>query len=428
MNEDNKKSSPNKSLQEKIPNDEKNKHVHFWTIKFPVFFSVMKKYFSTNKTSRRFILFLIAVIIIYSVLLLNYSFSPVSKGNVNVMVNIPTGTSFRESAEILNKAGLIKNRFFFYSLAMIKGARRNIRAGEYEFNTSYTPWTIIDKLVRGEIKIYKVTICEDLSLREIADILDRDKLIDKEVFFELSRDKEFLESLNIKADSIEGYLFPETYYLNRSMNTRRIMKKMVDTFWQKVPPGMIQKADEIGLSENQFITLASMIGKESGDNFEKPFIAAVFYNRLKKGMRLQSDPTAVYDMDNFDGKVYRSHLRRDSPYNTYIIKGLPPGPIANPGLTSLKATLNPAPVDYLYFVSKRDGTHYFSSSLSEHNKAISRYIYQKGEKVPQLENKKPQLEESPLQQESNIMQQLQGNILQQIDVIKTPQLEYKKPK
>jgi UPF0755 protein len=428
MNEDNKKDAPNKSLKEKASADKNDCHKHFLKIKFPVFFGVMKKYFSTNKKARRIILFLIAAVFIYSILLLNYSFSPVDKGSVNVMVNIPTGTSFRESTEILNKAGLIKNRFFFYSLAALKGARRNIRAGEYEFNTSYTPWTIIDKLVRGEIKIYKVTICEDLSLREIAEILDRDKLINKDIFFELSRDKEFLESLNIKADSIEGYLFPETYYLNRSMNTHRIMKKMVDTFWQKVTPGMIQKAGDIGLNENQFITLASMIGKESGDNFEKPFIAAVFYNRLKKGMRLQSDPTAVYDMDNFDGKVYRSHLRRDSPYNTYIIKGLPPGPIANPGLTSLKATLNPAPVDYLYFVSKRDGTHYFSSSLSEHNKAISRYIYQKNEKIQQLENSKPQFEAGPLQQESNIMQQLQGNILQQIEVIKTPQLEYKKPK
>jgi UPF0755 protein len=426
MNEDNKKNTPDKSLKEKNSHENHN-HVHFWTFKFPVFISVMKKYFATNKTARRIILFLIAVIFIYVILLLNYSFSPAGKGNLNVMVNIPSGTSFRESGEILYKAGLIKNRFFYYSLAMIKGARRNIRAGEYEFNTSYTPWTIIDKLVRGEIKIYKVTICEDLSLREIAAILDKDKLIDKEIFFELSRDKEFLESLNIKADSIEGYLFPETYYLNRSMNTRRIMKKMVDTFWQKVTPAMIQKAGEIGLNANQFITLASMIGKESGDNFEKPYIAAVFYNRLKKGMRLQSDPTAVYDMDNFDGKVYRSHLRRDSPYNTYLIKGLPPGPIANPGLTSFKATLNPAPVDYLYFVSKRDGTHYFSSSLVEHNKAITRYIYQKGEKIQQHENNKSQFEGNRLPYENNIMQQLPGNIMQHIEAKKTPQLEYKKP-
>jgi UPF0755 protein len=428
MNEDDKKNAPNKPLKEKISKDKNNGHKHFWKIKFPVFFSVMKKYFSTNKTVRRIILFFIAVIFIYAILLLNYSFSPVDKRNVNVMVNIPTGTSFRESGEILFRAGLIKNRFFFYSLAMIKGARRNIRAGEYEFNTSYSPWTIIDKLVRGEIKIYKVTICEDLSLREIAEILDKDKLINKEIFFELSRDKEFLESLNIKAESIEGYLFPETYYLNRSMNTRRIMKKMVDTFWQKVTPVMIQKAGDIGLNTHQFITFASIIGKESGDNFDKPFIAAVFYNRLKKGMRLQSDPTAVYDMDSFDGKVYRSHLRRDSPYNTYIIKGLPPGPIANPGLTSLKATLNPAPVDYLYFVSKRDGTHYFSSSLIEHNKAVNRYIYQKNETIQQHEDNKPQLEDNKLPRfEGNILQQLEGNILQKIDDKKAQQLYYKKP-
>jgi UPF0755 protein len=399
MNEDNKKNTTNKPLNKSNRTDKNYGHTHFWTRKFPIFFGFMKKYFSTNKTARRSILFLIAVISIYSILLLNYSFSSIDSQNVNVVVNIPTGSSFWESAEILNKAGLIKNRFFFYSLAMIKRARRNIRAGEYEFNTSFTPWTIIDKLMRGEIKIYKVIIREDLSLREIFEILDKDKLINKEIFFELSRDKEFLESLNIKAESIEGYLFPDTYYLNRSMNTRRIMKKMVDTFWQKVTPAMIQKANDMGFNSHQFITLASIIGKESGDNFDKPFIAAVFYNRLKKGMRLQSDPTAIYDMDNFEGKVFRSHLRRDSPYNTYIIKGLPPGPIANPGLTSLKATLNPAPVDYLYFVSKRDGTHYFSSSLVEHNKAVNRYIFLKNAKPQQYEYNKPQqLEDKKTQQ------------------------------
>jgi UPF0755 protein len=193
--------------------------------------------------------------------------------------------------------------------------------------------------------------------------------------------------LNIKADSIEGYFFPDTYEFNRSMNTRQIMKKMVDTFWKKVTPGMIKRAGDLGLSLHQFITLSSLIGKEACNDSEKPKIAAVFYNRLKKRMRLQSDPTAVYDMDSFAGKVLRSHLKRKSPYNTYLIKGLPPGPIANPGLASLKATLEPAHVDYLYFVSKKDGTHHFSSSLAEHNQAVNRYKNIKDEKIQQLEEK-----------------------------------------
>ena len=234
---------------------------------------------------------------------------------------------------------------------------------------------MIDKLLRGEIKNYRVIIPEDLSLREIAALLDEAKLINKEDFFELARDEDFLESLNIKADSIEGYLFPETYFFDRSMSTRQIMKIMVSQFWKKVTPEMIKRAGDLGFNIHQFVTFASIIGKESGDDAEKPMISAVFHNRLKKKMRLQSDPTAVYDLDNFDGKVLRSHLKRNSPYNTYIIKGLPPGPIANPGLTSLKAALYPAPVNYLYFVSKKDGSHFFSSSLDVHNQAINRYRY-----------------------------------------------------
>ena len=215
--------------------------------------------------------------------------------------------------------------------------------------------------------------------RKSPHVLIEYKLIDKEDFFELARDEEFLESLNIKAESIEGYLFPDTYYFNRSMSTRQIMKIMVDQFWKKVTPEMIKRAEELGFNTHQFVTFASIIGKESGNDAEKPMISAVFHNRIKKKMRLQSDPTAVYDLENFEGKVLRSHLRRNSPYNTYIIKGLPPGPIANPGLASLKAALYPAPVNYLYFVSKKDGSHYFSTSLAEHNQAINRYRYIKNE-------------------------------------------------
>ncbi len=343
-----------------------------------------KKYFASHEIIRRGFIVLAAATFLYAALMLNYSFRSINTKNVNVVIDIPTGASFWKSMEILDEAGLIKNRFFFYNLAVIKRARLKIRAGEYEINSLITPWQMINKLMRGDIKRYFVLIHEDLSMREIADILISKKLINKEMFFELATDKEFLESLNIKAESIEGYLFPDTYEFNRSMNTRRIMKKMVETFWKKVTPEMIQQAKSMGLNEHQFVTFASMVGKESATNFEKPLIAAVFYNRIKKGMRLQSDPTAVYNLDSFEGKVLRSHLKRKSPYNTYLIKGLPPGPIANPGLDSLKAVLNPEPVNYLYFVSKNDGTHYFSSSLDEHNQAVKQYISIKNKQIQQL--------------------------------------------
>lgn len=338
-----------------------------------------------NKIIRCGILFISAIFFIYAALLLNYSFSPIDTKNVNMVIDIPTGASFWKSMKILDQAGLIKNRFFFYNLAVIQRARLKIRAGEYEFNTLITPWEMMKKLKRGDVKVYRVTVPEDLSLQEIAEILDKEKLINKEIFFEMASDKEFLESLNIKADSVEGYLFPDTYKFNRSMNTRWIMQQMVDNFRKKVTPEMILEANKRGLSEHQFVTFASIIGKESGNNEEKPKISAVFHNRLKKKMPLQSDPTAVYDLDDFAGKVLRSHLKRKSPYNTYLIKGLPPGPIANPGLDSLKAVLKPDPGDFLYFVSRNDGTHTFSSSLAEHNQAVKQYFYLKNQQIQQLE-------------------------------------------
>jgi len=320
------------------------------------------------------ILAAVVVIVLFGVLLINYATNSIdNEKNITVLVEIPTGSSFLKVTKILNQAGLVKSRFFFYSLAMTKRATRSIRAGEYEFNTSLTPVAVIDKLIRGEIKNYLVTIPEDFSMEEIAIRLAYSKLIDEETFFELARDKNFLESLGIKADSIEGYLFPDTYLFDRSMSTRQIMKIMVSQFWKKVTPEMLKTAGELGFNPHQFVTFASIVGKESGDNAEKPMISAVFHNRLKKKMRLQSDPTAVYDLDNFDGKVLRKHLKRNSPYNTYIIRGLPPGPIANPGLTSLRAALYPASVNYLYFVSKKDGSHFFSDSLDMHNEAIYRY-------------------------------------------------------
>ncbi|MBN1365370.1 MAG: endolytic transglycosylase MltG [Syntrophaceae bacterium] len=360
---------------------------HPWVNKISVLSGFLRRVLLTNKSVRYGIIFLITFIFIFFALLFNYSVSSIDKKSLTVVVDIPTGSSFLEITEILDKAGLIKNHFLFYSLAFIKRATRHIRAGEYEFNTSITtPWAMINKLMRGKIKKYEVIIREDLSLRDIAVILNKDKLINKEIFFELARDKDFLESLNIEAESIEGYLFPDRYEFDRSMNTRRIMKKMVDTFWKRVTPSMRQRASDLKLNMNQFVTLASIIGKESGNSFEKPFISAVFYNRMKRGMRLQSDPTAVYDMDNFEGKVLRSHLRRKSPYNTYLIKGLPPGPIGNPGLYSLKAAINPAPIECFYFVSKKDGTHHFSSSLEEHNQAVNRYKKIKDEQIQQLKD------------------------------------------
>lgn len=313
----------------------------------------------------------LTAVIVFGILLLDYATAPIDEDNIAVVtVDIPVGSSFLRATKILDEAGLVKNMFLFNLLAFTKRATRVIRAGEYEFSTSMTPATVIRKLVRGEIKVYRVTIPEDFNIREIAHRLDYFRLIDKNLFFELARDRKFLASLGIPADSIEGYLFPETYTFNRSMSTRQIMSVMVSQFWSKVTPEMVHKAQEMGFTLHELVTFASLIGKESGYHDEKDLISAVFHNRLKKKKRLQSDPTAVYDFEDFQGKVLLSHLKRNSPYNTYIIQGLPPGPIANPGLSSIRAVLNPAPVKYLYFVSKNDGTHAFSETIQQHNEAV----------------------------------------------------------
>jgi len=321
-------------------------------------------------------LLLLLVVTLTAIVFFRYAHSPVDHPTVVRIVDIPKGASFFRITEIMNDAGLVANRPFFWLLALGKGARKQIRAGEYEITGSLSPSEILDKLVRGEIKSYTVMLPEDITVSDIAKRLLADKLINEKEFMALTVDKEFLGSLGIEADSIEGYLFPETYQFDRSMTTREVVRIIVRQFWKEITPEMRKRAEKMGLTFDEWLTLASIIGKESGNKEEKPLISAVFHNRLKRGMKLQSDPTAVYHLEQAGTpvkKVLRSHLRQDTPYNTYLIKGLPPGPIANPGIDSLRAALYPANVNYLYFVSKKDGTHEFSSSFDAHSESISRY-------------------------------------------------------
>ncbi|MDI6777055.1 MAG: endolytic transglycosylase MltG [Syntrophales bacterium] len=304
---------------------------------------------------------------------LNYAETPSDNQNRTSTVNIPRGTSFSEVTDVLYKAGMIKYRPFFCLLAVLENAPKRIKAGEYELVSSLSPIEVIDKLVRGDIKKHPILIPEDITVREIAVRLVSLGLVNEDEFMTLARDPSFLNSLGIEGTTAEGYLYPDTYMFNRAMGTREIIKIMVDQFWKKVTPEMINRAGEIGLTVSEFVTLASIIGKESGRSDEKVLISAVFHNRLKRKMKLQSDPTAVYNCEHFNGDIKISDLRRNTPHNTYKIKGLPPGPIGNPGIDSLYAVLYPAPVDYLFFVSKKDGSHHFSSSLTAHNQAVLKY-------------------------------------------------------
>lgn len=298
---------------------------------------------------------------------------PVPERNSTVLVDIHRGDRFLEIVDTLERKGVIRNKVYFYLLAMFRGAAHHIKAGEYEFPPEIPPYAILEKLIKGDIKRYRVTIPEDLTVQEIADRLEQFGLIDRKYFIALSEDREFLLSLGIEGDTIEGYLYPETYFFDRSMGAREIMIRMVAEFWKHITPAMKNRAHTLGFTLQEWITLASIIGKETGYGEEKDLVSAVFHNRLKKGMKLQSDPTAVYNIKDFNGPIKRRHLDMASSHNTYRINGLPPSPIANPGLDSLQAALYPATVNYLYFVSRNNGTHFFSTNYISHHQAVKKY-------------------------------------------------------
>jgi UPF0755 protein len=229
--------------------------------------------------------------------------------------------------------------------------------------------------------LHPVTIPEGFTRDQIADVLAAKGLADKKRFLELTEDKALLRQYGISGPSLEGYLFPDTYHFSRGTPTLAVLDTMVKRFRQAVAPFM-EKTQGTGMKFEDVVTLASIVEKETGRPEERPLIASVFLNRLRLGMRLESDPTVIYGMENFDGDLKKKDLTEKTPYNTYIIYGLTPGPIANPGLESIKAVIDPARTDYLYFVSRNDGSHHFSRTLAEHNRAVGIYQKKKG-KMPQ---------------------------------------------
>lgn len=300
-------------------------------------------------------------------------FIPVSQEREIKIIEIPDGTGLRQVAHLLMDQNLISSEQPFVSIVKMMGAERQIHAGEYQFHTAMSPIAILNELRNGNVLRHEVTIPEGYNIEQIARLLNYRGLVSYEEFLRLSRHPSFLRSLGIEGESLEGYLYPETYYFSKGEGERKIIQTMISTFNQFYTLDMEEKARVLSMTRREIVTLASIIEKETSVGNERPLISAVFHNRLKRRIRLQSDPTVIYGLPDFDGNLTRKDLRVHSPYNTYWVKGLPPGPIANPGNESLIAVLNPAPVDYLYFVSKNNGTHYFSKTLSEHNGAVQRY-------------------------------------------------------
>jgi UPF0755 protein len=335
--------------------------------------------------------FSLILILITFVYIQNSINTPLSGIGYPRMVYIPKGSNLKAVSSILKKEGIIDNTFMLNLIARYRFAQGILKSGEYQITPDMSPLQVLDAIINGKVYQYSVTIPEGYNIFEIASLLHKKGLADKKRFISLSFDKEFIKSLEIVSvpsagSGLEGYLFPNTYYFSKEIDEGVIIKKLVDTFRDAVWDRITAKSREIGLTPHQIITLASLIEKETGREDEKPVISSVFHNRFKKKMMLQCDPTVIYALllrdfkvgkEAYDGNIRKYDLSLDSPYNTYKYAGLPPGPIANPGKSSIEAALSPDNSMYLYFVSKNDGGHYFSSSIKEHNRAVKMYQLKK---------------------------------------------------
>lgn len=320
------------------------------------------------------ILSLFLVFFLYSVVQL---IIPLPLGNSSIEFEIKRGSTFRQAVDSLAEKGMLRDKWVFLFLGRMTGADRKMKAGFYPLWGSMSPLQIFNAIRSGKIIEYEITVVPGDSLLEIEDKLSALNTAYGEEFQKLSDNSEFLDSLDVDAPSLEGYIFPDTYRFPKGLEIKEVVSIMVDKMREKYDDDMTLRTLELGLTEREVLTMASIVEKEAIVDKERSIIAAVYYNRLKKHMLLQADPTAIYGVKSSKETITRNDLLKRTPYNTYIIKGLPPGPIASPGLKSIEAALNPADVPYLYFVSNNDGTHNFSVTLGNHMENVKAYRYKK---------------------------------------------------
>lgn len=323
-------------------------------------------------------LFVVAVcyLVGWAAWLYKYATTPTGSADTAVVVWIKPGQGFFETMDCLEKAGVIKEPDKFRWLAYLRGLERKIKAGEYLLRPSMPPGAILGVLVRGETLVQPGVVPEGLALRKVGEVFEKIGLFSADTFVKTASDPKLVNSLGLEGETLEGYLFPETYYFSKGVTAESVARKMVAQFRSVVTADWTRRAKDMGLTLHQLVTLASIIEKETARADERSMVAAVFLSRLKLGMRLESDPTVIYGIKDFSGNITRQDLESYTPYNTYKIQGLPIGPICSPGKAALEAVLTPAAGDFLYFVSKNDGSHHFSRTLAEHNKMVD--YYQRG--------------------------------------------------
>ena len=298
---------------------------------------------------------------------------PPSRAATLVVVEIPRGAALSGVAALLEAAGVIRNAEAFALLARFEGRAAALRAGEYALAANLPAREVLDRLAAGAVMTHRLVVPEGLRMEEVAARIEAAGLGSAAEFLAVARDPASAAALGVEGKSLEGYLFPETYELAKGIPAGDVARLMVDHFlsvWRPLEP----EARARGMSMHEVVVLASLIEKETGAPEERPVIAAVFLNRLARGMRLETDPAVIYGIAGFDGNLRRVHLEDvTNPYNTYQHEGLPPGPIANPGAAALRAVVEPAEADYLYFVARKNGTHQFSRSYAEHVRAVNHF-------------------------------------------------------
>jgi UPF0755 protein len=331
-------------------------------------FPLPKKYRIPALTA--IILLLSIPLVIFRLFLVN---TPGSGRNIQIL-ELGKGQPLKKMASALQERKIITSAGMFALYARLRGDDARVKAGYYQFSDAMTPAEILRKMVAGEIYEQRFAVPEGYSIYQIAELLAGRRLFDKEEFLKESFSRPLLRELGINGKSVEGYLYPSTYDIKPNMTAADLIRLMAEQFDKVYSREFAGRVNGSRLSKLEIITLASMIEKEAVRPEEKPLIASVFYNRLARRMPLQSDPTSVYGVRAFAGNISKQDISHATPFNTYRISGLPPGPIGNPGSGAIEAVLKPASTRYLYFVAKKDGTHYFSSTLEEHNAAVRKYL------------------------------------------------------
>jgi peptidoglycan lytic transglycosylase G len=292
-----------------------------------------------------------------------------------VVITVEEGERFAEIARDLRRQGVLRHALPLAAWARVTRQDRAVHWGEYMITTPLSPLELLARVTRLPDPLHQITIPEGLPVRQVVRLLTEAGFGSQESFYCILEDPMFLASEDLPPAGAEGYLFPNTYHFPLATPQERILRTMVRQFREAFGPDLAVRAAALGFTEQQAVTLASLVEEEARRPEERRLVAAVFVNRLKRGMPLQSDPTVLYGReDDNDRRITRADLRRATPFNTYTIAGLPPTPIVNPGRASLEAAVDPAQVDYLYFVARGDGSHEFTSTLAAHNAAVARYI------------------------------------------------------